>query len=78
MSKLFTRLPHSCTVYNETYYLPSNDLSLIITDSSNFIIRVVPLCQWAVTFAGYKQKEKLIIINNKEIYCYPSTPSTVS
>ena len=53
-----TTLLHSCTVYNETYYLPSNDLSLIITDSSNFIIRVVPLCQWAVTFAGYNQKEK--------------------
>ena len=59
---LLTRFLHSCTVYSETYYLPSNDLSLIITDSSNFIIRVVPLCQWAVTFAGYNQKEKLILV----------------
>lgn len=37
-------------------YLPSNDLSLVITDSSNFIIRVVPLCQCAVTLAGYNNK----------------------
>lgn len=36
-------------------YLPSNDLSLVITDSSNFIIRVVPLCQCAVTLAGYNK-----------------------
>ena len=66
-SKLFTSLLHSHTEYNEikSYYLPSNDLSLIITDSSNFIIRVVPLCQCAVTFAGYNQKEKWLLIIRK-------------
>lgn len=33
-------------------YLPSKALSLAMTESLNFIISVVPLCQWAVTLAG--------------------------
>ena len=42
-------------------------MSLVITDSSNFIIRVVPLCQCAVTLAGYNnnklKKKKCLHIN---------------
>ena len=44
------------------FHLPSIDLSLTITDSSNFIIRVVPLCQCAVTLAGYNQNRDIVKI----------------
>jgi len=40
-------------------YRPSINLSLAITDSSNFMTNAVPLCQCAVTFAGYKHQTRM-------------------
>jgi len=41
-------------------YRPSINLSLAMTDSSNFMTNAVPLCQCAVTFAGCKHQIHIV------------------
>ena len=47
-------------------YRPSTVLSRAMTDSSNRIMKVVPLCQCAVTFAGCKKTKKTQICTKIE------------
>lgn len=65
LSKIHFNEIHHC-------YLPSNCLSLAMTDSSNLIMYVVPLCQWQVTLAGCKLKiiDVVVIIRRIWTICH--------
>lgn len=56
-SKKFLCIFQNSVLSNLISYFSSNCRSRLMTWSSNFTIYVVPLCQWAVTLHGCKERD---------------------